>query len=73
MPTSTCPMDPASQAQVQPFIVPAESHVQVTFALYGVWLAVPGLRELMHPDRAKSHYMVLQLGVLYRVDGEKKA
>jgi hypothetical protein len=53
------------QAQVQPYIVPADSLTQITFALYGDWLAVPGLRELLHPDRAKSHYLDLRLGVLY--------
>ena len=53
------------QAQVQPYLVPAQQVTQVTFGLFGAWYVADVLRGLLSPDEAKTHAVDLRVGVLY--------
>jgi hypothetical protein len=56
------------QAQVQPYLVPAQQVAQISFALYGAWMVAAVLRDLLSPDVAKEHAVNLRIGVLYNAD-----
>lgn len=56
------------QAQVQPYLVPAQQVTQVSFALYGAWMVAAVLQDLLSPDVAKEHAVELRVGVLYNAD-----
>jgi hypothetical protein len=53
------------QAQVQPYLVPAQNVSQVNFGIYGSWLVADVLRELLSPDKAKTHAVDMRVGLLY--------
>jgi len=53
------------QAQVQPYFVPGNSLAQTTFALYASWMVADVFRDLISPDKAKSHLVDVRAGVLY--------
>jgi hypothetical protein len=50
---------------VVPYLAPAAGYGDVTFALYASWLAYDVLRDLLSPDRAKTHALDARVGVLY--------
>ena len=56
------------QAQVQPYLVPAQQVAQISFALYGAWMVAAVLQDLLSPDVAKEHAVDLRVGVLYNAD-----
>jgi hypothetical protein len=53
------------QAQIQPYLVPAQQVTQVSFAVYGAWYVAGILRDLLTPDEAKRHAVDMRVGVLY--------
>ena len=53
------------QGQVQPYLVPEQGYAQVTWAAYASWLVADVLRDLLHPDLAKSHAIDVRAGVLF--------
>ncbi len=53
------------QAQVQPYLVPAQQVSQISFGLYGAWYVAAFLREFLSPDEAKNHAVDMRVGVLY--------
>ncbi len=56
------------QAQVQPYLLPAQQVAQVAFGIYASWLVANVLRDLLTPDEAKSHVVDLRVGVLYNLN-----
>jgi hypothetical protein len=53
------------QLQVLDYLVPDQQNNQVTVALFASWLVADVLRELLSPDRAKTHVVDARVGVLY--------
>ena len=53
------------QAQIQPYFVPGNQLTQTTFALYASWMVADVFRELISPDKVKSHLVDVRAGVLY--------
>jgi hypothetical protein len=58
------------QIQVVDYLVPTQQDNQVTFGLFAAWLAADVLRELLSPDRAKTHAVDVRVGVLCNVTTE---
>jgi hypothetical protein len=56
------------EAQVQPYLVPAQHVTQISFAVYGAWMVAAVLQDLLSPDVAKEHAVNLRVGVLYNAD-----
>ncbi len=53
------------QLQVIDQWTPAAQNNQVSVGIIGAWLVADVLRDLLTPDRAKTHALDLRLGVLY--------
>jgi hypothetical protein len=53
------------QAQVQPYFAPGNDLSQATFAVFASWMVAPILRELLSPDKTKSHLVDMTAGLLY--------
>ncbi|MGA8890858.1 MAG: hypothetical protein WB493_04765 [Anaeromyxobacteraceae bacterium] len=53
------------QAQVLTYLVPADGAAQLGVGVYASWLLADVLREVLSPDRAKSHALDLRVGVLH--------
>ena len=53
------------QAQVLTYLVPADGAAQLGVGVYASWLLADVLREVLSPDRAKTHALDLRLGVIH--------